>query len=102
MIERSLAVVLTLEDDDALAREDDLDFLAELRKAELPRLCQLKTNLGFGGPPWMRMAVERAIARVCRAKPRNPRERQREKATSKGQAAAVGGRAARSRANLRR
>jgi hypothetical protein len=58
-----MASTITLDED--LAREDDLDFLAALREADLSRLCQLKTNVDRGGPPWMRVAVERAIARVC-------------------------------------
>jgi hypothetical protein len=54
----------TIELDDDLAREDDLDFLAALRSASLSRLCQLKANVERAGPLWMRVAVERAIARV--------------------------------------
>ena len=57
--------MLTPDAEDELGREDDLDFLVELRRADLRRLCGLKTNLGFGGPRWMRVAVERAIARAC-------------------------------------
>jgi hypothetical protein len=57
--------VPTPEYDDLLEREDDLDFLGALRSADLRRLCQLKTNLRDGGAPWMRVAVERAIARAC-------------------------------------
>jgi hypothetical protein len=57
----------SLNRDDVLAREDDLDFLAALRAANLRLLCQLKTNLRYGGAPWMRVAVERAIARACPA-----------------------------------
>jgi hypothetical protein len=54
---------------DAIAREEDLDFLALLRRGDLSRLCQLKINLARGGPRWMRVAVERAIVRACRAIP---------------------------------
>ena len=61
------SVALSPEAEDDLAREDDLDFLAEVRTANLRRLCQLKVNLGYGGPRWMRMAVERAIAHACPA-----------------------------------
>jgi hypothetical protein len=55
----------TLHRDDVLAREDDLDFLVALRAANLHLLCQIRTNLRYRGAPWMRVAVERAIARTC-------------------------------------
>lgn len=44
-------------------REDDLAFMNVLRHADAEAMELLRTNLAFGGPRWMVIAVERAIER---------------------------------------
>jgi hypothetical protein len=54
-------------ENDEDARLDDLDFIEELRAAELGRLWQLRVALSYTGPRWMAIAVQRAIDRALRA-----------------------------------
>lgn len=46
------------EDDE---RRLDLDFIRELRTADLEHLQMIALNLSFGGPEWQREAVRRAL-----------------------------------------
>jgi hypothetical protein len=58
--------MFTFEDEED-AREDDLDFLDEIRTADLAHLWKLRVILAYGAAPrWMMIAVERAIARMLR------------------------------------
>jgi hypothetical protein len=56
--------VYEFEDDD-LARADDLDFLDELRTADLGQLWRRRVILDYGAAPrWQVIAIERAISRA--------------------------------------